>query len=122
MPLWRMILTAINLVGARFGGAGIGLASQILLARLLPQADVGVIFMGMSAAAVLSQVATGGYPPLAMVYLPRYYALGRRNLVLAFQQAYWRDTLVVTALVALIVATVVMASPVVLLSTCALLS
>ena len=83
MPLWRMILTAINLVGVRFAGAGIGLASQILLARLLPQADVGVIFMGMSAAAVLSQIASAGYPSLGMVYLPRFYALGREKLVLA---------------------------------------
>ena len=35
MSLWRTILLAVNLVGVRFGGAAIGLASQILLARLL---------------------------------------------------------------------------------------
>ena len=33
MPLWRMLLTAVNLVGLRLGGAAIGLVSQILLAR-----------------------------------------------------------------------------------------
>jgi len=111
MPLWRMILTAINVVGVRFSGAGIGLLSQIVLARLLPQADVGVIFLGMSAAAILSQVVTVGYPPLAMTCLPRYFALGRKNLVLAFHAAFWRDSLVIVAIVSALTAIVVMASP-----------
>jgi O-antigen/teichoic acid export membrane protein len=100
MPLWRMILTAINLVGVRFGGAAIGLVSQVLLARLLSQAEVGVIFMGMSAAAVFSQVITVGYPPLAITLLPRYYALRRESLAQAFYRAFWRDSLVVFAIVA----------------------
>ncbi|MGH6906803.1 MAG: lipopolysaccharide biosynthesis protein [Aestuariivirga sp.] len=104
-------MTAINLVGVRFTGAGIGLLSQVLLARLLPQADVGVIFMGMSAAAIFSQVATCGYPPLAMTCLPRYYALGRKNLVRAFHAAFWRDSLAVTAMVAALAAIAVLASP-----------
>lgn len=111
MPLWRMILTAINVVGVRFTGAGIGLLSQIVLARLLPQADVGVIFLGMSAAAILSQVVTVGYPPLAMTCLPRYFALGRKNLVLAFHAAFWRDSLVIIAIVSALTAIVVLASP-----------
>ena len=111
MPLLRMILTAINLVGVRFGGAGIGLLSQILLARLLPQADVGVIFLGISAAAVISQAVTGGYPPLAMTSLPRYFALGRENLVWAFHAAFWRDSLVLTAVAAALAAVMVLAMP-----------
>jgi hypothetical protein len=40
----------VNLVGARFGGATIGLAG--LLARC-SQNDVGIVFMGMSAAAFI---------------------------------------------------------------------
>ena len=79
MSLWRMILTAINLVGVRFGGAAMGLVSQILLARLLPQEDVGVVLMGMSAAAILSLMMTAGYPSLTMTILPRYYALGPQD-------------------------------------------
>jgi O-antigen/teichoic acid export membrane protein len=93
MSLWRTILLAINLVGARFGGAAIALASQILLARLLTQTDVGVVFMGMSAAAFISLLITGGYPTLAITCLPRYYALGRENLVRAFHAAFLRDGL-----------------------------
>ena len=93
MSLWRTILLAINLVGARFGGAAIALASQILLARLLTQTEVGVVFMGMSAAAFISLLITGGYPTLAITCLPRYYALGRKNLVCAFHAAFLHDGL-----------------------------
>ena len=93
MSLWRTILLAVNLVGVRFGGAAIGLASQILLARLLSQHDVGVVFLGMSAAAFISLLITGGYPILAITCLPRYYALGRKNLVRAFHAAFLRDGL-----------------------------
>ena len=93
MSLWRTILLAINLVGARFGGATIGLASQILLARLLTQNDVGIVFMGMSAAAFIAMIIAGGYPILAVTCLPRYYALGRANLVQAFHAAFLHDSL-----------------------------
>ncbi len=93
MSLWRTILLAINLVGARFGGAAISLASQVLLARLLTRDEVGVVFMGMSAAAFLSLVVTAGYPQLAITNLPRYYTLGRDRLVKAFHAAFWADSL-----------------------------
>lgn len=112
MSLWRMILTAISLVSARFGGAGIALASQILLARLLPQSDVGVIFLGMSATAIMSVLVTAGYPALAMVWLPRYYALGRRNLVDAFHGAFWKDALKATVAVALVTAAMIALAPI----------
>jgi len=96
MSLWRTILLAVNLVGVRFGGAAIGLASQILLARLLSQHDVGIVFLGMSAAAFISLLITGGYPILAITCLPRYYALGRKNLVHAFHAALLQDSLWIT--------------------------
>ena len=41
MTIARMLRLLVGYVGARFLGAGVGLLSQILLARLLPQADVG---------------------------------------------------------------------------------
>ena len=50
-------------------------------------------FMGMSAAAFISLLITGGYPILAITCLPRYYALGRKNLVRAFHAAFLRDSL-----------------------------
>jgi O-antigen/teichoic acid export membrane protein len=97
MSLWRMILTAINLVGVRLGGAAMGLVSQILLARLLPQSEVGVVLMGLSAAAIVSLVMTAGYPSLTMTVLPRYYALGRQTLAKAFHRLVWHDSLIVSA-------------------------
>lgn len=93
MSLWRTILLAVNLVGVRFSGAAIGLTSQILLARLLTQNDVGIVFLGMSATAFISLLITGGYPTLAITCLPRYYALGRKNLVRAFHAAFLHDSL-----------------------------
>lgn len=111
MPLWRMIVTAINLVGVRFMGAGIGLVSQILLTRLMSQADVGIVFLGMSSAAILSLLVTVGYPQLALTCLPRYYALGRKNLAAAFHAAFWRDGLVALAVVAAVVVAAAIASP-----------
>ena len=107
MPLWRMILTAINLVGFRLGGAAIGLVSQIVLARMLPQHDVGVIFMAMSAAALISLVMTVGYPSLAMTCLPRYYALGRDSLVAAYHSATWHDTIIASVVVLAVLAIVI---------------
>jgi O-antigen/teichoic acid export membrane protein len=99
MPIWQMIVTAVRLVGTRFGGAAIGLASQVLLARLLRQDEVGVVLLGMSAAAILSLVVSGGYTPLAVTCLPRYYALGRQGLVRAFHAAFWRDSLFLAAVI-----------------------
>lgn len=93
MSLWRMILTAVNLVGFRLGGAAMGLVSQILLARLLPQEDVGVVLMSMSAAAIISLLMTAGYPSLTMTVVPRYIALGRTGLERGFRNALWHDTI-----------------------------
>ncbi len=93
MSLWRMILTAVNLVGFRLGGAAMGLVSQILLARLLPQEDVGVVLMSMSAAAIISLLMTAGYPSLTMTVVPRYLALGRASLERGFRNALWHDSL-----------------------------
>ncbi len=91
MTFWRTLVLTFNLVGLRLGGAAIGLASQILLARLLSQNDVGEVFLGMSAAAFLSLALAGGYPQLAITCLPRYHALARKNLVRTFHGASLHD-------------------------------
>ena len=111
MSLWRTILLAIKLVGARFGGAGIALASQVVLAHLLPQADVGIVFLGMSAAAFLSLFITVGYPQLAITNLPRYYTLGRESLLDAYHNAFWRDSLWMTLGTFLVVTAIYLWAP-----------
>lgn len=96
MSLWRTILLAIKLVGVRFAGSGIALASQVVLAHILSPAEVGVVFLGMSSAAFLSLFVSVGYPQLAITNLPRYYTLGRQNLLDAYHNAFWRDSLWMT--------------------------
>jgi len=111
MPLWRLVLAAINLVGVRFGGAAIGLLSQVLLARMLHPSEVGVVLMAMSATAIVSLIATGGYASLAITCLPRYYALGRMNLVRAYHQAFWRETFLISGLIFALAAVAILFMP-----------
>lgn len=101
MSLWRMIVMAVNLVGFRLGGAAMGLVSQILLARLLPQQDVGVVLMSMSAAAIISLLMTAGYPSLTMTVVPRYIALGRAGLEQGFRNALWHDSIAASLVLAI---------------------
>jgi O-antigen/teichoic acid export membrane protein len=106
-----MILMAVNLVGVRFGGAAMGLAAQVLLARLLPQTEVGIVLMGLSTAAIVSLLMTAGYPSLTMTILPRYYALGRKHLAAAFHRALWHDCLVVTSVLAVVAIAILLWAP-----------
>lgn len=103
MPLWRIIQTVINLAGVRFGGAAIGLMTQVLLAHLLAPRDVGVVFMAMSAASIISLVATLGYPALILTSTARYLALGRATLLDALKASATRDTLAMGGMVLLAV-------------------
>lgn len=94
--LWRIMLTAINVVGLRAGGAAIGLATQIALARFLSQSDVGVVFLAMSATSVLGLVATLGYPSLTLTSAARYLALRRSKLLDRFKSLLVRDTILIS--------------------------
>jgi O-antigen/teichoic acid export membrane protein len=111
MSLWRMIWTAISLVGVRLGGAAMGLVSQILLARILPQNEVGIVLMCVSFATIISLLMTGGYSSLTMTILPRYYALGRLKLAEAFHRAVWNDGLILTCLMFVIVGAIYVWAP-----------
>ena len=68
------------------------------------QSEVGVVFMGMSLAAFLSLVITGGYPQLAITCLARYYTFGTRKAMDAFHYAFWADSLWMAAVVAVLAA------------------
>lgn len=94
MPLWRTILTVLNLAGMRFGGALIGLVTQVLLTHLLSEPDVGVVLMAMSASSIISLAGTLGYPALALTSTARYLALGRHGLFATFKAVMMRDTAV----------------------------
>ncbi len=104
MTLGKMLRLMVGSVGLRFAGAGLGLVTQLALTRNFAPQDVGIIFLGMSMAAVLSMVAAVGYPLLALTQLPRFFTLGVSNLVHAFHGAFLRDMVAALVLIALGVA------------------
>jgi len=99
MTFGKMLRLMIGSMGLRLVGAGLGFLTQFVLARSFLPADVGMIFLTMSIAAVTSMVAAVGYPQLALTQLPRFYSLGLPRLVSAFHGAFLRDLVVACALV-----------------------
>ena len=98
----------LGTVGLRFGGAAIGLLTQLVLARILAPGDVGVVFLTMSVAAITSLLVTGGYPNLALTQLPRIHALSLGRAAQAFHGAFLKEfvlwNMVLIAIVAIVVA------------------
>ncbi len=91
MTLTRMLQLMAGSLGLRVIGAGLGFATQLVLARTFSQSDVGVIFLAMSLAAIFSMMAAVGYPLLALTQLPRFFALDLNKLVHAFHGTFLRD-------------------------------
>ncbi len=91
MTVTRMLQLMAGSLGLRITGAGLGFATQLVLARTFSQNDVGVIFLAMSMAAIFSMVAAVGYPLLALTQLPRFFALDLNRLVRAFHGTFLRD-------------------------------
>jgi len=105
LTLRSMIAALAGYVGARFLGAGLGLLTQLVLARTLLPADVTIIFMAMSAAAFLALLMSGGETQLASTHLPQLLERGTtalagfHALVLRHMAAVFAVLLVVLALV-----------------------
>ncbi len=99
MTLGKMLRLMAGSVGLRFAGAGLGLVTQLVLTRSFLPSDVGIIFLGMSMAAVFSLIAAAGYPLLALTQLPRFFTLGLQQLVHAFHGAFLRDVVVALILI-----------------------
>ena len=98
MKLSSIIGKLAGFVGARFLGAGIGFLSQIALTRLLPVADVGIVFLGMSVAAFISLAVVGGYALLAMTHVPRLAMHGKNSGLRQFNNVVMRDSTLATGL------------------------
>lgn len=99
------------LVGTRFGGAALGLLTQILAARLLSPIDTGTVFLAMSATSILGLLATLGYPALTLTSTARYVALGRQRLLTAFKSLLVYDTVLLSLLLLASVAAAVTLLP-----------
>lgn len=91
MTLKKMIAALAGYVGARFLGAGLGLLTQLVLARALLPAHVTDVFMAMSAAAFMSLIMSGGEAQLATTHLPKLLARGERRSVAAFHGLVLRN-------------------------------
>jgi O-antigen/teichoic acid export membrane protein len=96
VKLSHLVGKLMGYVGARFFGAGLGLLTQVLLARLLPQSDVGTVLLGMSAAAFVSLATNGGYTMLAFTQLPRLAVQQRPKLTNAFHKLVLTDTVLLS--------------------------
>ncbi len=101
MTLKSMIAALAGYVGARFLGAGLGLLTQLALARALLPADVTVVFMAMSAAAFLSLIMNGGEAQLASTHLPPMINKGWSGRLAAFHGIVLRNMVFVFAVLAL---------------------
>ncbi len=74
--LWQLTLISLS----RFGGAAIGFATQIFLARVLPAGELGLYFLATSLAAFFAVVAGLGLPSVAVRFLIRYRDRSLANL------------------------------------------
>ena len=111
MTLTRMLQLMAGSLGLRVIGAGLGFATQLVLARTFSQSDVGVIFLAMSLAAIFSMMAAVGYPLLALTQLPRFFALDLNKLVRAFHGTFLRDLVVGLCVVLIITVVCLFALP-----------
>jgi O-antigen/teichoic acid export membrane protein len=91
MKLSALVSKIAGFVGARLLGAAVGFLSQLVLARLLPIEDVGVVLLGMSAAAFISLGANGGYALLATTELPKLETRRQTKTAAAFNRVAMMD-------------------------------
>jgi O-antigen/teichoic acid export membrane protein len=104
MKLNNMVALLAGSVGARLVGAGLGLVTQIVIARSFSQSDVGVIFLTMSMAAILSLIVTSGYPILILTELPKFLLRGQIRIQAMFHSLAFIDWAVLTGIVLVLAA------------------
>lgn len=102
MTLKKMIAALAGYVGARFLGAGLGLLTQVVLARALFPEHVTQVFIAMSAAAFFSLLMSGGETQLASTHLPKLLARNERKAVAAYHGLVLRHMVVVFAVLAVL--------------------
>lgn len=88
----------------RYGGAGAGFVTQLILARLLAPESLGLYFAAMSLAAVVSTIVAFGYPEIAPRFLSRYLARDRTDMSVRFIRQGRHDILLLSALASALIA------------------
>lgn len=85
--------TTMLLLMIRYGGAGAGFLTHLVLARLLAPESLGLFFAATSLVAVASTIAAFGYPEIAPRFVSRYQARGRMDILSGFVRHSRRDIL-----------------------------
>jgi O-antigen/teichoic acid export membrane protein len=98
-------------MAARLAGAGVGLGSQIVLARILGADALGRFYVALSMAGVLAIVCGLGFPAVTTRFVVEYRAARDWPALLAFVSTSRRYTLVATCAVIALVAAVIAAMP-----------
>ncbi|MGJ3262709.1 MAG: lipopolysaccharide biosynthesis protein [Salinarimonas sp.] len=88
-------------MSARLVGAGAGFLAQILLARLLGPADLGLWYLVTSAAILLGSLAAFAWGGLASRLVTRYRLRGDTGALAGFAGRAWREALGLGLLAAL---------------------
>lgn len=83
-PMSRLIGGSAFIFGCRVGGAAITFASQVLLARWMGAAELGVYVTAFSACILLSTLATLGFPMAAIRFVGTGLARGDAGYVAGF--------------------------------------
>jgi O-antigen/teichoic acid export membrane protein len=82
--LKSLIKASMLVVGARITGAILGFALQILLARLIGAEALGIFFLAVSLASVLSIFCSLGYPWIVARFVAEFEANGNSSLKATF--------------------------------------
>ncbi len=100
-PGTKLMNQSVGLTAARVIGAGAGFAAQLLLARTMAAADLGLFYIVTSMAIVAGSVAAIGYPGIANQFIVRYRTRGDKRNLGAFIRTARRDTALASILAAL---------------------
>jgi O-antigen/teichoic acid export membrane protein len=89
----KLTSTSAILSAIRVGGSCIAFVTQILLARLLAPAELGVFFFVTSMATIASLVVGHGYPSLMARFISRYTERNQPGYLSAFLRTSQKETL-----------------------------
>jgi O-antigen/teichoic acid export membrane protein len=97
-----LLMASALVVGARVIGGGLGLVSQVVIARYLGAEALGLFFLSLSVATVLSIFAGLGYPYIVARFMVRDKDNGQAPELMRFISSARRDILVVSVLTVVI--------------------
>jgi O-antigen/teichoic acid export membrane protein len=93
-----LLMASALVIGARVVGGGLGLVSQVVIARYLGAESLGLFFLSLSVATVLSIFASIGYPYIVTRFMVRDKSNGQAPELMRFISSARRDIRVASIL------------------------